>query len=244
MRKILPTITSIGLLGSTWRDKIKELTELELQEIALFVTGLSKSERDECFNELRIAHRKHKFTIPFCHTVSSMTEDEYKFLQNSFGTERFNLHAMKYYPLQHPLSDEIKSRIYIENSGDKGLLNHSDLEGFAGVCLDVSHLFDTKIMYPEIYPEMLKFLDGATIGVNHISAANPNPSKSSCGGIHCSKHVAEDTSQFDYLNNFPARYFSDYCAIELENPLKEQIVFKSKIESIITSQTQELPKAA
>lgn len=244
MRKILPTITSFGITESSWRDKLEEIVELNLQEVALFVTGFSAEERGECFEELTEILKTHKFTIPFCHTVSNMTEDEYLFLQDTFGTQRFNLHAMKYFPLKHPLSNKIKSKIYIENSGDKGLLSHADIEGFAGVCLDVSHLFDTKIIHPEVYPEMIRFLDSVTVGANHISAANLWPSESSCGGIHCSKHIANDVSQFDYLKQIPARFFSDYCAIEIENSLAEQLVFKSKIELLLSQESRDLLKAA
>lgn len=244
MRKILPTITSFGITESTWRDKIDELVELNIKEVALFVTGFSAEERGECFEELADTLQHHKFTIPFCHTVSNMTEDEYRFLQDTFGAERFNLHAMKFFPLKHPLSNDTKSKIFIENSGDKGLLTHADLEGFAGVCLDVSHLFDTKVIHPEVYPEMIRFLDSVTVGANHISAANLWPSESSCGGIHCSKHVANDVSQFDYLKQIPARFFSNYCAIEIENSLAEQLVFKSKIELLLSQESRDLLKAA
>ena len=52
MIKILPSITSLSQVESTWRTKIDEIKLLELRSIALFVTGLAIEERQECFQKL------------------------------------------------------------------------------------------------------------------------------------------------------------------------------------------------
>jgi len=49
VKKILVTLTTTN---SSWREKIEEIKNLELKEIALFLTGLNRQEREECYRTL------------------------------------------------------------------------------------------------------------------------------------------------------------------------------------------------
>lgn len=137
------------------------------------------------------------------------------------------------YPLAHPLSDLIREDIFIENSGGSNILSQEDLCGFGGVCLDVSHLHDLKVMNPDSYPAMHSILQNNKIGANHFSAALTMPYTNDKGNLQCSMHVATQNSEFNYLKDFPATFFSEFCAIEVENSLREQLEFKKHIEAII-----------
>jgi len=237
MRRILPSITSVGGTQCSWRDKIAEVRELALNEFSLFVTGLTPLERKECFAMLKVLRRECDFKIPFVHAVSEMCEDEFWYLTHEFGTEKFNLHPVREFPLSHALSSRIRERIYIENSTVDAPLGAGDIEGFAGICLDVSHLEDLKRTSEQGYAELVKLLETYPIGANHISAVGPNPNFFVDGVAYHSNHVLGSAKELSYLSSFPRQFFSEICAIELENPLSQQLslipVVRAEIEKAL-----------
>lgn len=232
MRKILPSVTTHQMTKSSWRDKIGEIQQLELNSIGLFLTGLSPESRKECYRRLLDVKRTHDFDIPFVHAVSNMTEPEYRFLVDTFGTRSFNLHPTREFPLEHKLSPELRALIYIENSTTSKALQKSDLEGFAGVCLDISHLEESRLGYQEAYLETVPVLNQNSIGANHISAAW-SKGETIGGRTIYSRHVARSGADFAYLASYPKSYLSNLCALELENSLAEQKSFIQAIRKFI-----------
>lgn len=233
MRRILPSITSMGKTESGWRQKIAEVQSLGLKEFALFVTCLRGTQRQECFTLLSELKKVHHFEIPFVHAVSEMHEDEFWFLHDNFGTERFNLHPVREFPLLHPLSAKVREKIYIENSTQDAPLCREDIEGFAGLCVDLSHLEDLKRISTQGYAEFLSMSTEYQIGANHISAVKPFPTFFARGAHFHSDHVLHDVKDLAYLSTLPRHLFSDYCAIELENSLAEQVQLISVVKSAI-----------
>ena len=232
MRKILPSITTIGLTNSTWSQKISEVKSLKLYEIALFLTGLQIDERKKCYKALEELQAIHNFSIPFVHATSSMSEDEFWYIKNQFNTEYFNLHPVWEYPLQFQLSPEIRKYILIENSSPSVPLQKQDLEGFAGICFDLSHLEDSRRSKPEVYQENLFLTKQFEVLANHISAvsetARYNINETSYYSVHDS-----NLGNFQYLSGLTNSSFSNLCAIEVENSLEEQVSAKNKISNII-----------
>lgn len=242
---ILPSITTLNLCNSSWHSKILEVEELQIRHVALFVTGLSNEERALCFEKLQALRRKHDFSIPFVHAVSRMKEEEYLFLMDNFGTDFFNLHPLKQFPLTEKLSTKVREHICIENASSSTVLEESDLEGFAGICLDISHLEDTRRVNPVVFLQMEKFLSTHRICANHISGSSQVPEFDNNGTPQFSRHLASGVKDFDYLSRYPETYFSSYCAIEVENSLREQLTFVAYIESMLKAKSsQDLATAA
>lgn len=221
--RCIPSITTHSRGGHGWREKIPELPELGVTECALFVTGLTSSQREECYTLLLQAKQLLPFTIPFVHAVSSMREDEFWFLHDTFGTEAFNLHPQWDFPLVHSLSTRIRERIFIENCSVSTPLTREDLVGFAGLCLDLSHLEDARRNHPENFARTVALTRTTKVGANHISGVRNLGVRpdGSLGGT--STHIAETSEDFSYLATIPARCFSAVLALELENPIKEQL---------------------
>lgn len=232
MRKILPSITSHGRTGSSWRDKISEIEALNLKAVSLFVTGLSDTDRKECYALLEGVRKNHDFSIPFVHAVSSMSESEYLYLIHTFGVEYFNLHPTWQFPLQHGLSPQIRKKILIENSTIlESRLIPADMEGFGGICFDLSHLEDTKRASPSVYAELLQLTEQFPVLANHISAVPAHPN-TSC-------HVLASNDEMRYLADLDPSSFSDLCSIELENSLTEQCTLITIIEdALLTAESQ------
>jgi hypothetical protein len=229
MIKILPSITSLSKAESTWLTKIDEIKLLELRSIALFVTGLSMEERQECFQKLLELRKNYFFEIPFVHAVSNMPESDYEFLINNFQTKSFNLHPLREFPLRHKLSDHLKNLIYIENASSDLLLYKEDLNGFAGICFDLSHLDDLRRRSLTDYSSQVDLSNNFKVGANHISAVGHDYIKLENKIIFGSKHYLSNISELNYLSDLPVNAISNIIAVELENSLAEQLTLIDKI---------------
>ncbi len=244
MRRIYPSLTTHSVGNFSWHDKLAEIEALKLSNFCLFVTGLNLAERDELYSKLTALSGKFKFTIPFVHAVSNMQESEYWFLQHNFGVEYFNLHSEREYPLAVELSKKIRSKILIENT-DLGLsLKREDLSGFGGICCDVSHLEEAKYHAQKSYSEVVDLCCQNLVGANHISAVNCFACMSGQIDAGRSTHIAKSVSQFHYLSELPAVSFAELCAVELENPISEQLKYIPVIEHYISESERRTRKLA
>ncbi len=232
MYRVIPSITTHS---ESWREKITEIKDLKLKHVALFLTGLKARERMQCYELLQKLKEHHSFSIPFVHATSCMKEEEYVLLQQSFDTETFNLHPERYFPLHYELSDAVRKHIYIENPGTNQTLRSEDMNGFAGICFDLSHLHDTKRRSEEEYRELLSLLSEYRVGANHISAVGsflcPKENKIKVK----SKHLHTDKGDLNYLKELHPGSFSMLMAIELDNSLLEQLFLIPAINTAISA---------
>lgn len=233
MSRVFPSITTLSKSESTWRSKLLELESLPLSKVGLFLTGIKEEERSELFQRLLELKQKKYFSIPFVHAVSTMCEDDYLFLIENFDTEAFNLHPTSQYPLAHPLSVQLRKRIYIENARAWVPLQLSDIDGFAGVCLDLSHLEEARLNDPLVYRMTLKVAAQVGVGANHLSAIASGEQLPERPWIQYQDHTSRTCSDMDYIFRTPAPYFSRYCALELENSLSEQVQIAQRVGAIL-----------
>jgi len=209
--QFLPSITTT----KEWKSKIEEIDKLGLEKIALFLTRLE--DRKEIFSLLEKTTLKE---IPFSHIRSDMKPEELDYLINRWNCQVFNLHPLSEFPLVYDYSKYV-DKIYIENVYFS--FKKEDIKGFAGVCLDFSHLEDDKKSRRKEFKRRIKIINKFKIGCNHISAVKEEPFIDEKGHSIFSCHFLNDFSELNYLKEYEDKYFSDYCAIELENSLEEQI---------------------
>ena len=229
----LPAITTLSAKfktsGTTWQDKIKEIDELHIERVAVFPTCLDKEQRQEMYDLLEKTKIKE---IPFVHIRSDMALDELEYFVKRFKTQAFNTHTEKQWPLQHDLS-KFKEIIFIENAGFP--LDAEEIKSFAGICLDFSHLENDRIMSPERFKAQEKLLYQHKIGCNHIAAILKEKQQTEDGeGISFDRHYFKSLDEFDYLKKYPQEWFSQFCAIELENSLAEQLKVIDYIVNLLT----------
>jgi len=220
--QFLPAITTLSALfkvsGNSWQDKIKEIDEFGLERVAIFPTCLNKEQRQKMYGLLEKTKLKE---IPFVHLRSDMFPKELDYLIKRFKTQVFNIHTERQWPLDSDLS-KYQSIIFIENAGFS--LQEQEIKKFGGVCLDFSHIENDRILFPERYKGQMKLLLKNKIGCNHIAAILKEKKTTEDGSaISFDRHYFNKLSEFDYLKNYPKEFFSNFCAIELENPLKEQL---------------------
>jgi predicted nucleic acid-binding protein len=216
--KILPTITTIT--GSNWKDKIREIRELKIEEIALFPTCLNKEQRKTLYELLKQTSVKR---IPFVHLRTDMDVEELEFLAKEYDTAIFNVHSEREYPIPKEWLVKFKELICIENTHTP--LDENEVKNFAGICLDVAHLENLRILEPDKYAQQMEIINKFPIKCNHISAIKKEFSfiDEKKRKLAYDSHFMDNVFELDYLKNYPVKYFSEYCAIELENSISDQL---------------------
>lgn len=226
--EVLCSVTSASTHGDKpmdWRMAIRVAPRLGLRRVGLFLTGLGPEERQECYGLFR--RYAPRVTVPFVHARNDMRPDEYRLLMEDFGTELFNLHRTKDKPLRYGLPPEIKSRICIENAW---YLEDDDMDGFSGVCLDLSHLEAVRNDKVEDYDNLMRLLNRHPIRANHVSAFV----KAYVGtAVRPDRHTYVSLEDFDYLREYHTSLYGKYVAIKLCNPLSEQLKVKDYLEKVL-----------
>lgn len=200
-----------------WKGKIREIDELDLEKAALFPTFLELEQRKEFYALLEKTCLKR---VPFCHLRSDMEFWELDYLIEKWKCSVFNLHTQREYPFQHDYL-KYKSMLYIENVYFD--FDEKEISSAAGICLDFSHMENDRVLHPEKFEKRKKVLEKYGIGCNHISAVRQKPYKDENGYMIVSSHFMKSLEDLNYLKHYPHHYFSQFCALELENSLKEQI---------------------
>lgn len=224
-RKILPSITTIT--NSNWRKKIEEIKNLGLKEICLFPTCLDGDERKELY---RLMKETKVEKIPLVHIKGDMKSEELDFLRKNYQTEVFNVHSKREYPYGRSL-EKHRDIIYLENTILP--LDEAEVRNFAGVCLDLSHLENNRLLHQEIYNNDIEIMEKYPVGCNHFSAVKKDPYQDIKGVTQYSSHYLENLSELDYLKRYPASYFSAIIAIELENTIEEQLKAKDYLIDLL-----------
>lgn len=213
-QQILPSL--VTAFNPYWPEHIQEIKEQGISPIALFLTGLDKKERHRCY---RLLSQIKGLQIPFVHLRSDMDPVEVAYLVNHFGTQKFNIHPTSDFPLAYNLDAYARS-IYIENSGSIG---ESDLLGFAGLCLDLSHLEESRLLKDAQYEVVGRLLNKYPLGANHLSAFLEKPFTDESGSFTRSSHTMYHLTDFDYLKHYSGKYLGEYLTLEMVNPLLEQL---------------------
>lgn len=225
-REILVSITTVG---GVWKEKIEEAKKLKIERVALFLTGLEyrNIDKKELFNLLENTSIKE---IPFVHIMNKTTPEDIEYLIRRFKTKVFNIHSEKQYPLKYDLS-KFRNKIYIENIF-RYVPYIEEIKKYAGICIDISHLEIAKRKHPKIYEETINVINQFKCGCNHISSYKEKTVEDA-RYINKSSHFFTKLSQFDYLLDYPERYFSNLIALELENPISEQLKAKEYIVNLL-----------
>ncbi|MFH1780989.1 MAG: hypothetical protein ABH841_03240 [Candidatus Nealsonbacteria bacterium] len=223
--KILSAITTIT--PEAWRSKITEIKKFKLREVCLFLTCLNAEERQELYSLLSDTSIQ---CVPFVHIRTDMTIQELEFLEQTYGTKLFNIHSLKEFPLIYDYGSR-KKRICVENN--HYTFEEREIQEFGGTCLDLSHLENDRLLHPESYRRIINFLTKYPPRCSHVSAIKKKPFLNGNGFQRYDIHTLADLSEFDYLKRYPLEYFGQIAAIELENPIKEQLEVQEYINALI-----------
>lgn len=222
--------------GANWKAMVKEIDQLKIRHLALFLTCVTEKQRKELYGLLEKTSLKE---IPFCHLRSDMPLRELDYLTKRWQTKVFNLHTSREFSIKIDYKG-LKKKIFIENVFMG--FDEQELKIFGGVCLDFAHLENDRLNKHRRYQETIKALAKYSLGCNHISAICKEPFRfieETKYGLRdenrFDRHSFTNLKDFDYLKRYPLKYFSKYCALEVENPLKDQLKAISYIYQLLTT---------
>jgi sugar phosphate isomerase/epimerase len=236
-KKILLGLTTT--LGSDWREKIKEIDELGLREIALFPTFLEIEERRQLY---KLLEKTKLERIPHIHLRDDVQEWELDNNVNRFYSSVFNIHINKF--TTKLLETKYKTDIYIETTDDINDFFIENINKCGGICLDAAHCEDRgSRKYLSGYEKIPELLEKYKIGCAHISAIKDKPTvwKHYITGKeipYWSSHWLENLSELDYVKKY-VKYLPEYVSIELENPFKKQLEVRAYLENIINQKSND-----
>lgn len=243
-KKILLGLTTTW--NSDWREKIKEISEYNIKEIALFLTCLKKEERQELY---ALLEKTCLEKIPHVHLRSDMETSELDYLVKRWNTDVFNIHPEKTYPIAHDWS-KYSQMIFVENSeiffDGKNFLSREylpgseDLKKYGGICFDFAHredfLLKQEIAEQKAKDEFAKMLENYRIGCCHISVIKDNIHQDA--GVkntwHFSHHEMNSLKELGYIKKY-MDFLPDIISIELENSFEEQLKAKKYLEEMISN---------
>jgi hypothetical protein len=227
---IYPSITTTT---HNYLTQIEEAEKLGIKEICLFLTCLNLSKRQEFYPLLKKCSFKR---FPLIHLRHDLKPWELDFLVNKLPTDVFNIHPLTEYPFPKYFQ-KFKDKIYIENAygNPKNVLRTKDFVGnYAGVCIDFTHLEDNRLNVKEAYQKNLQDIDNSKIGCAHVGPINKKPSYNATYDVwEQESHKFSDLSEFDYLKNYPKKYFPEIMALEVENSLEEQLKAINYLQQIV-----------
>ncbi len=219
---ILPTITTT--FNANWKGKIKEVQLFDLEEVALFPTCLDKNERRGLYDLISKSGIK---SIPFVHLREDMEVQELEFFIKKYNTQIFCVHSAQVYPI--PLEwIKYASIIAIENTSAGGF-DEKEIKRFGGICLDFAHLENDRITNLEKFNHDFALLNKFPVRCNHISAVKKEFKIGKDEKLKYDSHSFESLPEFDYLKKYSLGLFSDFCALELENSIRDQLKVKEYI---------------
>ncbi len=231
--KLIPTITTTP--GSDWKGKIDEINNLNIEEVAVFVTCLNEEERKNLYSLILRSRIKH---IPFVHLRGDMKLSELDYFIKKYNTQIFNLHSEREYAI-NPELRKYKNIICIENTPNFPF-NEEEIGKWGGICLDFSHLENNQLLEEKEYKLNLEVIGKYPIRCNHISAIKEKFMLGGEGKMYYSSHVLNSRGELDYLKKYPLNYFSNFCAIELNNKIKDQLEAIKYINSLFKAQEKQI----
>lgn len=232
MTKILISLTTLN--NPDWRKNIADLKKFDIREFAFFPTVIP-TEEERLAIMRAIKKELGSVSVPFCHIRVDVTQKELDFLIDNFDTKKFNVHADKEFRTSD-LFQQYKSMIYVENAGPcfRHGFEEADIEGFAGLCLDLSHLENSRLLQKPNYENDLVSARKYPIGMNHISAITKTMEYIEKIDLQTfDRHVLSSLNEVDYTQKYYPDYFGEFAALEVWNSIESQIEIKKYLEKLL-----------
>lgn len=213
----------LGITGEKdidWQRKVAEINEFGLQEAAVFLERLKKPQREKLYKALLCSSIKW---VPLVHLRGDLEKKEIRFFLKNFKTSCFNIHEEHFKVL-----DKWKGywdKLYLELNYDNKVAEDVRVEKIGGFCIDFSHFKSAiarggeEAYYVFLRKHKIKFT------CNHVNGYSPS--------LNRDLHTVTSLRHFNYLTTLPKYVFGKIIALEVENSIKDQIIFKEHITRLL-----------
>jgi len=220
--------------GANWREKVEEIGQLGLTQIALLPTALKPDERKVLYAALAECAG---LAIPYVHLRDDFTVAEIDYLVEHFKTKFFSCHADEKGYAFLDKTPKYNSVIFVENFANEKRDKMFTPELFAkhqvsGICLDLAHLEEAKQASKRHYKRLSGMADKFTIGITHLSGVKTSVLYKIFNKTYVD-HSLDSLNDLLYLKNYPPHYFAKIIVMEMENSFLEQAEIKKYLETII-----------
>jgi len=216
--RIFLSITGEGSFD--WASKLKEINELKIDKVAVFLERFDKKERDNLY---RLLLKSSVREVPFVHLRDDTTKEDIKFFAQNFNTKYFNIHEDHFKFLNNWKG--YWDRLYLELNYDGQIAKDVKVRQIGGFCVDFSHLKASiargaeEAYYTFVRKNKIKF------SCSHLNGYDPVKMED--------KHLITGLSDFKYLTTLPKYVFGDVIALEVDNSIREQIKFKKYLVKLL-----------
>lgn len=212
-----------GKTEKEWQDKLQEINNLGIKEVALFLELYNKEQKQKIYKALL---KSSITSIPLVHLRHDMDKKELEFLKKNFKTRYFTIHEINF---QH--DDILKwkgfyKQLCLEMNYDDFVSGKVKVKNINGFCVDLSHFkagmerLNRDFAYIYNRKNITKYFD-----CNHINGFDSK----NCKDIHTVSNLLE----FEYLKTLPNFVFGKIIAIETFNSIKEQLEFKKYLIDLL-----------
>jgi hypothetical protein len=216
--KILLSIT--GKENVDWQNKLNEINQLKIEKAAVFLSQFEKKERD---NFYRFLLRSSIKEIPFVHLREDVESKEIEFFINNFKTRYFNIHEDHFQHLDK--WQGFLDKLYLEMDFNSQIAKDVKVRRIGGFCVDLAHFKSAIVRGAEEAYYIFLRKNKIEFACNHLGGYSEE--------LMSDIHKIKDIKSFDYLNTLPKYVFGKVMALEVENSIKEQIVFRDYIFKIL-----------
>jgi hypothetical protein len=219
---ILVSIT--GRREKNWQTKLKEINDLKITEIGLFLEIFTRPQREKIYKALLKSCVK---SIPLVHIRDDMDKNELKFLKDNFKTKYFTIHERNFTEKDILKWKGFYKQLSLEMDFDNFVSKKVDVKKIGGFCVDLAHFkagmekLSKDFEYVFGRKAIKEYFD-----CNHINGYNPQ--------TNCDMHTVRNLESFDYLKTLPKFVFGKAIAIETFNSIKEQLGFKKHLIKLLT----------
>jgi hypothetical protein len=214
----------IGLTGRNAQEvieKIKHTENFEIIRAALFLEMLPKKERKKVYSVLTKSKIKY---LPLVHIRNCMPKKELKFLEKKYKTKCFTIHENSFKCLIR--WNGFRKKLYLEMNYDNKIPKNTIVEKIGGFCIDLSHFKTAKERKVKEYGYVLKRKNKEFMFLgNHLNGYDEKSK--------IDIHTITNLKQFNYLLTLPNFLFGKYIALEMFNPVSEQIKYKKYLEKFL-----------
>lgn len=226
--KILVSIT--GKEEKEWQDKLQEIEKLGIKECALFLELYKKEEKQKIYKALLQSPIKN---IPLVHIRHDMKKDELEFLQKNFKTKYFTCHEENF--VHHDVEHwkGFYKSIYLEMNFDNFVSKKVMVEKIGGFCIDLAHFKCGLEELSKDFKYVFKRRDKKLFVCNHLNGWNPEK--------NIDMHTIHSLRDFNYLKTLPRFVIGKVIALEMFNSIKEQLVFKKYLETLVNLELRNAP---
>lgn len=214
----------IGLTGKTAIqviNKIKDADKFNIEEAGLFLEILTLKERKKVYIELEKSKIKK---IPLIHIRNDMKKWELKYLEKKYNPTYMTIHESTFKYLKKWKG--YYKKLFLEMNYDNKVKNYVNVEKIGGFCIDLSHFKSGEERWAKDFEYVLKNKDKKKLLCNHLNGYLWKKRKD--------LHRIRNKKDFNYLQTLPEFVFGQKIALEMYNPIKEQIKYKKHLIKMLS----------